>query len=153
MSRKFPFLFGTVLSLLISFMVAGQEIAEIQINGLDGELQKQAIANITVARELSAATTPRTLDRRVRQAVTQIDNALKVNGYYSAEITPHVLEQGEKHRFRFEVVKGEPVRIGNCANRHYRRRSGFQRIPELEKEFPVAAGRHSGRYALRRGVN
>lgn len=111
MNRNFLLLLLAGFICLTPVIGYSQQTAEIKITGLDGVLLEQATANITVAGELAAAASPRILDRRVRQAVTQIQNALKVNGYYSAEITPHVIEQGDNKSFRFDVAKGEPVII------------------------------------------
>ena len=140
MSRNFVLLLLACFIWLTPAIVYSQEVAKIEITGIEGELLQQATANITVTRELAAATSPRALDRRVRQAVTQINNALKVNGYYAAEITPHVLEQGEKHSFRFEVVKGEPVRIGTLQLDIIGEGADFREFQNWKKSFPLHPG-------------
>ena len=121
-------------------IVYSQQAAEIEITGLEGELLEQATANITVARELAAAASPRALDRRVRQVVTQVENALKVNGYYSAEITPNILEEGEKTAFRFDVVKGEPVRIGTLRLDITGVGADFSEFQNWKNNFPLQPG-------------
>jgi len=140
MSRSFLLLLLAGFVWLTPSIAHCQKVAEIEITGLQGELLQQATANITVNRELAAATSPRTLDRRVRQAVTQIDNALKVNGYYSAIITPHIPEQGEKHIFRFDVVKGEPVRIRGVRLEITGDGADFSEFQNWKKAFPLQPG-------------
>jgi translocation and assembly module TamA len=140
MRRNFVLLLLAGFIWLTPAIAYSQEVAEIEITGLEGELLQQAIANITVTRELAAATTARTLDRRVRQAVTQLDNALKVNGYYSADITPHVLEQAEKRFFRFVVVKGEPVRIGTLRLDITGDGADFREFQDWKNSFPLETG-------------
>jgi len=112
MTHKFLVLVLSGFIWLVPAIAFSQEVAQIEITGLDGELLKQVNANITVARELAAATSPKTRDRSLRRAVTQIDNALKVNGYYSSIINPRVEEKDGQRRFNFAVNKGEPVRVG-----------------------------------------
>jgi translocation and assembly module TamA len=111
MMRRFFFLALAGLLGLLPAEASAQAAAEIEITGIDGLLLEQATANITVANQLAAATSQRALDRRLRQAGGQIDNALKANGYYSAVITPHVEVEAEQRWIRFVVDKGQPVII------------------------------------------
>ena len=140
MNRNFLLLLLSGFICLMPAMVYSQEPAEIEITGLDGDLLEQATANITVTRELAAAVSPRTMDRRLRQAVTQIDNALKVNGYYSAVITPNIQEEGERTVFHFDVVKGEPVRIGSLRLDITGVGADFSEFQNWKNNFPLQPG-------------
>jgi len=128
--------------LLSCFPYAGeaQATAPIEITGLEGELLELARANITVAQELAMATSHRALNRRLRQAVAEIDNALRVHGYYSAVITPEIEGEGEQRRFRFVVEPGEPVRIDSVQLDFSGDGADFQAFQDWRAGYPLASG-------------
>lgn len=140
MIRGFYTLLLAALMGLLPATVSSQTNAEIEIIGLEGELLEQATANITVASELASATSSRSRDRRLRQAVTQIDNALKANGYYSAVITPHVEEEPGQRRYRFEVDKGDPVRIDSVQLEISGDGADFDAFLDWHSTFPLQPG-------------
>jgi translocation and assembly module TamA len=140
MIRGFKFLVLAVLMVLLPATVSSQTNAEIEITGLEGELLAQATANITVATELATATSSRSRDRRLHQAVAQIDNALKANGYYSAVITPHVEEESGQRRYRFEVDKGDPVIIDSVQLDITGDGAGFDAFQDWRSAFPLQPG-------------
>lgn len=124
---------------LMPFIAFSQNVTAIEITGLDGELLKQATANITVSREIAAATSSRTLGRRLRQAVTQIENALKVNGYYSSVISTRV-EEGEPRRVYFDVSLGDPVKIGSVQINISGDGAEFRAFQGWNREFALQPG-------------
>lgn len=133
------FLLAALMGLLPA-TVSSQTNAEIEITGLEGELLEQATANITVASELAAASSSRSQGRRLRQAVAQIDNALKANGYYSAIITPHVEEESGQRRYRFVVDKGDPVRIDSLQLEISGDGADFDPFLDWRSTFPLHPG-------------
>ncbi len=140
MMRGFFYLALAGLLGLLPAVASGQAAAEIEITGLDGVLLEQAAANITVANQLAAATSQRALDRRLRQAMAQIDNALKASGYYSAAITPHVEEDTEHRRIRFEVDKGQPVIIDSVQIEITGDGADFDPFLDWRSAFPLQSG-------------
>jgi translocation and assembly module TamA len=140
MIRSFIFLALAMLTGLMSPTAHGQKTADIEITGLDDVLLEQAIANITVGSSLATAASQRSLNRRVRQAVTQIDNALKANGYYSAVITPHIEGKDDERKFRFEVHKGDPVRIASVQLEIVGDGKEFDAFQIWRAKFPLKAG-------------
>ncbi len=118
----------------------GQQAADIEIEGLEGDLLEQAITNITVGSSLASAVSQRSLNRRVRQAVAQINNALKANGYYSALITPHIEGEAGQRNFRFEVQKGDPVRIASVQLEIAGDGKEFNAFKKWRTSFPLQAG-------------
>jgi len=140
MIRGFNFLVLAVFMGVLPSTVFSQMNAEIVIIGLEGEMLEQATANITVARELVAATSSRSRDRRLRQAVAQIENSLKANGYYSAVITPRVEEDSGQRRYQFEVDKGDPVRIDSVQLEITGDGTDFAPFLDWRNNFPLQPG-------------
>jgi len=140
MRHGFFFLVLAMLMGLLTAEASGQATAEIEITGIDGLLFEQATANITVVNQLAAATSQRALDRRLRQAMAQIDNALKANGYYSAVITPHVEEEAGQRRIRFEVDKGPPVIIDSVQIEITGDGADFDPFLDWRSTFPLQSG-------------
>ena len=140
MIRSFIFLALAMLTGLLTPTAHGQKTADIEITGLDDVLLEQAIANITVGSSLATAASQRSLNRRVRQAVTQIDNALKANGYYSAVITPHIEGKADERKFRFEVDKGDPVRVASVQLEVMGDGKEFEAFQKWRTAFPLKAG-------------
>lgn len=140
MIRGFIFLALAMLTGFLSPTANGQNAADIEIVGLDGVLLEQAIANITVGGSLATAASQRSLNRRVRQAVTQINNALKANGYYSAVITPHIEGEAAQQKFRFEVNKGNPVKVASVQLEIIGEGKGFEAFEKWRTAFPLKAG-------------
>jgi translocation and assembly module TamA len=118
----------------------GQVKADITITGIEGSLLEQATTNITVANSLASASTPRSLNRRVRQAVTQIENAMKANGYYSAVITPHIEDDEGQRTFRFHVDKGDPVKVGTVQLEISGDGAEFDAFKKWQSDFPLKTG-------------
>ena len=129
-----------VLLVLLPTRIFSQTTTKIEITGLDGELLKQASENITVKSKLANETSRRTLDRSLRQAVAEIDNALRANGYYSAVITPHIEKDDEQRRFRFEVEKGKPVKVSRVHLEITGEGTEFSAFREWRSKFPLKSG-------------
>jgi translocation and assembly module TamA len=129
-----------VCLLIFPLVAPGQTVANITIHGLEGELLEQATANITVAEQLPAATGSRALKRRLKQAVNEIDNALRANGYYSASITPRIEEKEGVNHFHFDVVKGDPIRVASVDIEFIGPGAEFPPFLDWHREFPLQEG-------------
>ncbi|GMR05803.1 MAG: autotransporter assembly complex family protein [Gammaproteobacteria bacterium] len=140
MMRGFFILALVALIGWLAAVASAQTATEIEITGLDGLLLEQATANITVANQLTAATSHRALDRRLRQASDQIDNALKANGYYSAVITHQVEEESGQRKILFAVDKGQPVIIDSVQIEITGDGADFDPFLDWRSTFPLQPG-------------
>jgi translocation and assembly module TamA len=92
---------------------------EVEVSGLEGEEEDNAMALLGIARERENPNlTPRRLRRLHQLAPDQIREALEPFGYYEADVEGTLREPREKGgvwRARYRVHRGDPVRIGEVS--------------------------------------
>jgi translocation and assembly module TamA len=135
--------FGPELGILLCLCLLGSTAAEakvdVQLEGLDGALETNARAALSIAR--APDDTPGLRLRRLHaRAAQEIRSALQPFGYYAPTIEATLAEDGEDWRARYVVERGPQVMVatvdvevlGEGAND-----AGFQAVIA---EFPVRPG-------------
>ncbi len=113
---------------------------EVQMTGLTGELEKNALALLAIAHQEAGQLTRDRLEALHRKAPEQIRKALEPFGFYRVQIQAQLQPpRTEKAPWiaRYQVDPGPPVKIGRI---DYQIRGPGAADPAFPKQFPIEIG-------------
>jgi len=115
MNRRLQFVRCALVGLLLTCTRIAAAGVEIDIEGLDDELEDQARNNLELQQYADRALSPAQANRLFAKAQDEIRKALEPFGYYHASVEGD-LERTDagNYRARFRVVPGEPVIVNRA---------------------------------------
>src|SRR5215813_10971611 len=90
---------------------AGAAHITVQLDGVEGPLRDAALAGIEVNQYATRDVTAAQAHRLYERAADEIRSALEPYGYYHADVTGELKENGADYIAVLHVAAGEPVRV------------------------------------------
>lgn len=99
--------------LLLALCAPAAEAArvEVQLDGIDGELQTAALGAVELQQYENREVSKAQVRRLYRRAEGQIKDALEPYGYYNAKVDGELVNEGENFRAILHVAAGQPVKV------------------------------------------
>jgi len=103
-----------LLTLLFLFTMPLQaaEPLKIVVTGVEGDVLKNVMATLVVPAGLTkeGPVDKQWLERFAKQSVGKIKTAMEPFGYYNAQVTATIKQEGERYSLQVDVLPGEPLR-------------------------------------------
>lgn len=138
------------MSALVGAATAEAARVRIELEGIDGELRKAALAALEIQQYAGREVSPAQVRRLYRRAERQIQAALEPYGYYNARVDGELREEGDHFVAALKLAIGPPVTIADLDIRIGGAVEGIRAIDMARSAFSPTMGERLDHVAYER---